>query len=81
TPSRQAVALPASDVIINTVMTSDTPVTILATGPLTNVATALIREPRIAEHSESLTLMGGGPCGNWPPTADFNGWVDAEAAM
>lgn len=59
TPSRQAVAMPASDVIINKVMTSDTPVTIVATGPLTNVATALIREPRIAEHIESITLMGG----------------------
>lgn len=60
TPSRQAVAMPASDMIINKVMTSDTPVTIVATGPLTNVATALIREPRIAEHIESITLMGGG---------------------
>ncbi len=50
--------MPASDMIINKVMTSDTPVTIVATGPLTNVATALIREPRIAEHIESITLMG-----------------------
>ncbi len=48
--------MPASDVIINKVMTSDTPVTIVATGPLTNVATALIREPRIAEHIESDPL-------------------------
>lgn len=80
TPSRQAVAMPASDVIINKVMTSDTPVTIVATGPLTNVATALIREPRIAEHIESITLMGGGTFGNWTPTAEFNIWVDAEAA-
>ena len=54
--------MPASDVIINKVMTSDTPVTII--GPLTNVATALIREPRIAEHIESITLMGGGTFGN-----------------
>ncbi len=72
--------MPASDVIINKVMTSDTPVTIVATGPLTNVATALIREPRIAEHIESITLMGGGTFGNWTPTAEFNIWVDAEAA-
>ncbi len=58
--------MPASDVIINKVMTSDTPVTIVATGPLTNVATALIREPKIfAEHIESITLMGGGTFGNW----------------
>ena len=71
--------MPASDVIINKVMTSDTPVTIVATGPLTNVATALIREPRIAEHIESITLMGGGTFGNWTPTAEFNIWVDAEA--
>ncbi len=55
TPSR-TIAMPASDVIINKVMTSDTPVTIVATGPLTNVATALIREPRIAEHIESITF-------------------------
>ncbi|EHT24580.1 nucleoside hydrolase [Staphylococcus aureus] len=52
----------------------------VAKGPLTNVATALIREPRIAEHIESITLMGGGTFGNWTPTAEFNIWVDAEAA-
>ncbi len=80
TPSRQAIEMSASDVIINKVLASDIPVTIVATGPLTNIATALIREPRIAKHIESITLMGGGTFGNWTPTAEFNIWVDAEAA-
>lgn len=80
TPSRQAIEMSASDVIVNKVLASDTPVTIVATGPLTNIATALIREPRIAEHIESIILMGGGTFGNWTPTAEFNIWVDAEAA-
>ncbi len=80
TPSRQAVAMPASDVIINKVMTSDTPVTIVATGPLTNVATALIREPRIAEHIESITLMGGGTFVEIGRLQQLDIWVDAEAA-
>ena len=70
----------AVDVIIETLKQSKEPVTLVATGPLTNIATALIKEPNITQHIESITIMGGGTFGNWTPTAEFNIWVDAEAA-
>ena len=59
---------------------SDTKVTIVATGPLTNIAMAMNKEPNIVQNIESITIMGGGTFGNWTPTAEFNIWVDAEAA-
>lgn len=68
------------DVIVETVLNSDEAVTLVATGPLTNVAMALIREPKIAENIDEIVIMGGGTFGNWTPTAEFNILVDAEAA-
>ena len=65
---------------METVLNSDEAVTLVATGPLTNVAMALIREPKIAENIDEIVIMGGGTFGNWTPTAEFNIWVDAEAA-
>ncbi|MBN4914129.1 nucleoside hydrolase, partial [Staphylococcus sp. EG-SA-13] len=59
---------------------SNEPITLVATGPLTNVAMALIQEPKIAHNIEEIVIMGGGTFGNWTPTAEFNIWVDAEAA-
>ncbi|HLR19461.1 MAG TPA: nucleoside hydrolase [Staphylococcus sp.] len=70
----------AADVIIETLKQSKESVTIVATGPLTNIATALIKEPSITQYIENITIMGGGTFGNWTPTAEFNIWVDAEAA-
>jgi inosine-uridine nucleoside N-ribohydrolase len=50
-------------------------------GPLTNVAMALRREPRIAENIPAVFCMGGGhEIGNVSPSAEFNIWADAEAA-
>lgn len=70
----------AADVIIKTLKQSEEPVTIVATGPLTNIATALIKDPSITQYIDSITIMGGGTFGNWTPNAEFNIWVDAEAA-
>ncbi|WP_323703167.1 nucleoside hydrolase [Mammaliicoccus sp. Dog046] len=67
-------------VIVDEVLNSDEPITIVATGPLTNVAMALIQEPKIAENIQEIVIMGGGTFGNWTPTAEFNIWVDGEAA-
>ena len=57
-------------------------VVLVATGPLTNVALALIAEPRLASRIHSLVLMGGAARmgGNVTATAEFNIWVDPEAA-
>lgn len=61
--------------------TDDRPLTIVAVGPLTNVAAALQREPRIAERIDRISVMGGAiGLGNWTPSAEFNIHVDPEAA-
>ena len=70
----------AVDFIIDQVMQSDEAVTLVPTGPLTNIAMALIKEPRIIENIDEIVLMGGGTFGNWTPAAEFNIFVDAEAA-
>jgi purine nucleosidase len=51
-------------------------------GPLTNVALALSRAPRIAAQVSRCVVMGGNPCceGNVTPAAEYNIWVDPEAA-
>lgn len=57
-------------------------VTLVATGPLTNVALALASEPRLAERIPRLVIMGGAAYanGNVTAAAEFNFWVDPEAA-
>jgi purine nucleosidase len=57
-------------------------VTICALGPLTNVAQALVKAPEIAERIKEIVLMGGAyfEVGNITPAAEFNIYVDPEAA-
>lgn len=70
----------AVDFIVDTVMSTDD-VTLIATGPLTNIAAALNREPAIAERVSEICIMGGSVTfGNWTPAAEFNIYVDPEAA-
>jgi purine nucleosidase len=56
--------------------------TLCALGPLTNLATALARAPDIAGRIGEIVLMGGAsmPLGNVSPVAEFNIWVDPDAA-
>ena len=51
-------------------------------GPLTNVAMALLREPKLIDFVKRCVVMGGAPCcvGNVTPAAEYNIWVDPEAA-
>ena len=79
-PQMQVTSGHAVDFIIEQVMNSSEPVTLVPTGPLTNIAMALIKEPRIIENIDEIVLMGGGTFGNWTPAAEFNIFVDAEAA-
>lgn len=55
---------------------------IVTLGPLTNLAMALQREPKLASGVRRCVIMGGAPCcvGNVTPAAEFNIWVDPEAA-
>ena len=50
-------------------------------GPLTNIATAIQKEPRILEHIPEIVIMGGAhDHGNATASAEFNIWLDPEAA-
>ncbi len=73
----------AVDFIVETLMREAAgTITLCPLGPLTNVALALIREPRIAPRIREIVLMGGGffEGGNMTPTAEFNIYVDPHAA-
>ncbi len=56
--------------------------TLVTLGPLTNVALALARDPDLAKKIGRCVVMGGAPCceGNVTPAAEYNIWVDPEAA-
>ena len=70
------------DLISETIMSNEPgTVTLVPTGPLTNIAMAARKEPRIVERVQEVVLMGGGyHVGNWSPVAEFNIKVDPEAA-
>jgi inosine-uridine nucleoside N-ribohydrolase len=71
----------AIDLMAETVERSSDPVTLIATGPLTNVALFLARYPELAERLAAIVLMGGSiGYGNVTPNAEFNIWADPEAA-
>ena len=72
----------AVDVIVDLVYRSPGEVTLVAIGPLTNVALALRKDPAIATMLDRLVVMGGSVdgTGNITPTAEFNIFVDPEAA-
>lgn len=72
----------AVNFIVKTIMESEPgTITLVPTGPLTNIALALRMEPRIAERVSEVVLMGGGfHEGNWSAVAEFNIIVDPEAA-
>jgi purine nucleosidase len=71
----------AVDLIIETLKASPYEVHLVATGPLTNIALALIREPRIVDWVASFTIMGGSYTrGNATPAAEFNIYADPDAA-
>ena len=71
----------AVDALIRTVH-ENPGVEIVTLGPLTNVAMALLREPKLASSVQRCVVMGGAPCcvGNVTPAAEYNIWVDPEAA-
>ena len=67
--------------LVDTLMASDGDIILIPVGPLTNIAMALRIEPRIAQKIKKIVIMGGG-CRevNITPTAEFNFWIDPEAA-
>ena len=72
----------AVDFIIRTLRESDEKIILIPTGPLTNIAMALIKAPDIKEKIERIIIMGGAvnDPGNITSAAEFNIYVDPEAA-
>ena len=71
----------AVDFIIEALRRTPGSIDLVATGPLTNIALALQREPAIARWVRSFTMMGGSATrGNATPTSEFNVYADPEAA-
>jgi purine nucleosidase len=71
----------AVDYIIDTAAAAPGEITLVATGPLTNIALAVRREPRLADWVREFVIMGGSAGrGNVTPAAEYNIWADPEAA-
>ncbi len=74
-------ACTAVELMAKTLRESPQPVTIVATGPQTNVALLLNSHPELHDKIARIVLMGGAMVlGNWQPAAEFNLYVDPEAA-
>jgi purine nucleosidase/pyrimidine-specific ribonucleoside hydrolase len=72
---------PAVALLRETIMGRPDPVTVVAVGPLTNIATLLLSHPECADRIERIVLMGGSTeRGNVTPYAEFNIYVDPLAA-
>ena len=72
----------AVDLIVDLVMASPGEITLVPTGPLTNIAMAARREPGIVTRVREVVLMGGSYTrGNHTPAAEFNALVDPVAAV
>jgi purine nucleosidase len=80
-PKRAPESEPAVDAILR--LARENPgLTLVTLGPLTNIALALARDPTLAGRIGRCVIMGGAPCceGNVTPAAEYNIWVDPEAA-
>jgi purine nucleosidase len=80
-PRRTAEKVHAVDAIISTIE-ANPGLVVVTLGPLTNLALALAKKPAIVGKVGRFVVMGGAPCceGNVTPAAEFNIWVDPEAA-
>jgi purine nucleosidase len=80
-PARKSESTHAADAIVECI--EDNPgLTLVSLGPLTNIALALAKRPDLATKVGRCVVMGGNPCceGNVTPAAEYNIWVDPEAA-
>jgi purine nucleosidase len=71
-----------SDFLIERIMSAPGEITLVAIGPLTNIALAIRQEPRIVDNVKEVFIMGGAMRheGNTTPLAEFNTYVDPHAA-
>jgi inosine-uridine nucleoside N-ribohydrolase len=79
-PALRPVDVPAVELLRDRITSTGRPVTLVATGPLTNVA--LLLSEHGSEGLERIVVMGGAIAeGNMTPAAEFNIWADPEAAQ
>lgn len=80
-PKTKAQSTHAVDAIIATIH-SNPGIVVVTLGPVTNIALALNKDPSIAQQVSRCVVMGGAPCceGNVTPAAEYNIWVDPDAA-
>lgn len=81
-PRLEPAAGGAVDFIVETALALDGELTVIALGPLTNIARALMRDERVASAIRLVPVMGGqgADAGNVTPYAEFNIWDDPHAA-
>ena len=80
-PKMKPVPTPAAELICQIVRKYPGEVTLIPVGPLTNIATALTSDPELAGMVKGIVMMGGSLSGgNITPAAEFNVYVDPEAA-
>jgi inosine-uridine nucleoside N-ribohydrolase len=80
-PDIEPVPQHAVNLLIDLLLNSEGDITLVPTGPLTNIAMAMSREPAIIPSIKAISLMGGAlGLGNKTPSAEFNIWADPEAA-
>ncbi|MFM5874169.1 pyrimidine-specific ribonucleoside hydrolase RihA [Aeromonas veronii] len=74
-------AMTGIELMARSLRESPEPVTLVPTGPLTNIALLLAAHPELKGKIARIVLMGGAAgAGNWTPAAEFNIYVDPEAA-
>jgi len=81
-PKRPAEPMPAVEAIIKAFRESPGEITLVTLGPLTNIALAISIAPGIVQKIPICYMMAGAACtvGNITPAAEYNVWVDPEAA-
>ncbi|MEV7071907.1 nucleoside hydrolase [Streptomyces sp. NPDC091972] len=80
-PTRVPVDVDAVTLLRREILASPTPVTLVPTAPLTNIALLLRTHPEVVRNIERIVFMGGAVAtGNATPVAEFNVWHDPEAA-
>jgi purine nucleosidase len=82
-PSHHVSARGATRLLVDTARERPGELLVVATGPLTNIATALAEEPRLPDLLRGFAIMGGAFAsgGNTTPAAEANIWVDPDAAQ
>lgn len=81
-PQLQPVEQHAIELLVEKILAAPGEITLVCVGPLTNIAHAVRREPRVAQAVRELVIMGGAlrVPGNITPCAEFNIFVDPHAA-